>query len=206
MKTILDEKTKEYLIEALIRNSEIPLEKSKIDRVLSDLKYDPNSKRSRFKLDDTELELDPQHKDNYQDVNEEGLNATLILQRIIKNQELTYFMNTRGPLRKLQEESYKRGLMFFEPSAVSRFVREDPSTKPLILKSAEQGYQWSLLGLYVKTYFSEKKDLSLTIRRPIIAIPGITEKEDLETLRKFEDNYQKPSTKNVLAWVNRYKI
>lgn len=202
----LDAKTIEYLTEALIKRSEIKIDKTKVLNVLSALTYDPNSKKTRFSTSDNEVELDHMHKDNYQTAEDDGSCAMIHLRRIIKNQALPYTSTNKGIIRKIQEAAYKKGLIMFDSNVVSRLVREDPKTLPLILKSAEQGYKWSVLGLYVKTYYSENSKQELTLRRPIIAIPGITAPEDLETLTHFEDLFQRPTPKEFLKLIDKYKV
>lgn len=195
----------DYLAEAVVNNALMPLDRSAVTQVLLDFNFKADSSKNQFRMSKDEEDIQGNHPKNYQDAQEEGLLSYFHLRRIMKNKPTGYSPNWLMKQANEFEKKYLVKVMSFDSQLVTRLVRQDPELTNLMEESARQGFDYSVMSLWGRTYHKPGTS-EYTIRRPSIAIPGITSSKDLVKIRTFEERFQKPSIEQVQRDIKKGKL
>ena len=142
----------DYLAKAIMVNSPMPLRKDFLEAVLRDISI-PETSRRNISIAEDEVDILWSPGKNYQDEVNDGVICYLNLKRLLRNSPNHYvprFYETTA--RKAEAVAYKAGLISFNPRLISRFIRENKGLARIMLDSAMQGHEYSILGLFGKTY------------------------------------------------------
>lgn len=114
--------------------------------------------------------------------------------RILKNSP---DRETERSAKLLKELNYRLRGKGFDSSVLSKYALDDPKIGPLMDKSFALGNPYSILVHWVRKEEIAPEHLDW-VRRPILIIPGLTEKNDIRNLYLYSIRYQKPSKKELL--------